>query len=492
MIWKNRTFIKTFFLVSILALFILYVYNASFFINNANLNRFSSDQSHNIELSYKALSEIKFLEDKNYLYKLVNNLPHYTSGVVNPLWPWLTHFIQDQNPEIFFKKGKILNYSLSIAFILFFIFFLRIYKKFGYFSIFNWVALSLYCVFLPQANYFQPETIYYILFFFCWIICIKLLYSNDLWLYFCLGIFSALAYLAKSSISPLLLMFVAISFYKVLCSCFPTLLKTKPQCHNSKWQCNHFFLGIIFSSIIFSIITMPRFLDSYDKYGSPTHSYPKYWMWLDSFDESINWMHLHNSKEKLASIEENDFPSLKNYLDTHSLDDFIKRLSDGTYIVFKQFFMPVEFNSFLKHLNLFDNSSINYKSPLPYRGLYILTIFLGVIFSYIIFEIYNDKNVNFKFYTKDNLITFFFIIASFILYNASYGFYSIIGKGDRFMMSLYIPIIYSLYNSWNSMLSKAKTYRINNKLLTKIYYITNLIITIHIFYSVIYICLRSK
>jgi hypothetical protein len=51
---------------------------------------------------------------------------------------------------------------------------------------------------------------------------------------------------------------------------------------------------------------------------------------------------------------------------------------------------------------------------------------------------------------------FLFVVGSVCAYTLAYGWYTPIGRGDRFMLSLYAPLILSLLWASESMLRRAR------------------------------------
>jgi predicted Co/Zn/Cd cation transporter (cation efflux family) len=51
---------------------------------------------------------------------------------------------------------------------------------------------------------------------------------------------------------------------------------------------------------------------------------------------------------------------------------------------------------------------------------------------------------------------FLFVLGSFCAYALAYGWYTPIGRGDRFMLSLYAPLVLSLLWASEAMLKRAR------------------------------------
>ena len=189
----------------------LYLYLGRHLINQTNGDRNRSDQQNNIKLALKAKEFASPDFSTGLSRALWNWFPHYTDGVVNPLWPWLAARIhlEGQSDEEFFIRGKWCNTWFTLGILL-----IGAGVLSRYFSLpatLNFLLLAGLGSFLPRAVWFQPEPLYFILFLAAWICALMTMLKNSLWRYTLFGVLTGLAYLTKASALPLMIAFLSIS-----------------------------------------------------------------------------------------------------------------------------------------------------------------------------------------------------------------------------------------------------------------------------------------
>ena len=134
--------------------------------------------------------------------------PQRTDGVRHPLWSWIARFVYTEDNEAFFERGKWLNAALSIAFLC--ALGISVARWLDPLAIANLLLLISLGILLVRATYFQPEPLYYILFFFAGLLAWKILRGGaPLWLHALFGLLCGLAYLSKPSLAPFLVVFGA-------------------------------------------------------------------------------------------------------------------------------------------------------------------------------------------------------------------------------------------------------------------------------------------
>ena len=416
----------------------LYFYIATHLVGQTNPNRQKHDQQNNIVLAKHAATHMTPEKELGFARSLWRMFPHHTDGVVNPLWPWVAARAHDpdESDEAFFLRGKWLNVYFSAGFCIL----LGLIAS-RYFSLFATINLTLLVglgAMLPRAPYFQPEPLYYIFFFLSWLCCLGLLKKNSIWRYCLLGVVAGVAYLAKTSILPLLLAFVAVSTYRFLLGALPAVVRKEYNRPASEWCWQTHIIGVFFLTVCFLMTAGPRLSFANERYGSPFHSYPSYWMWMDDFDSGYAFMREHQTKSSLRRIPSDEVPSATNYLDAHTPEQITDRLSEGFWWVTEAFFSP-------KRAGAKRGEQQPWRQLLADRGLYLGAL-LGIVVLFGVWHRFHRPPAELaiqKLQPEWSTATLF-IIGTTILYALSYGWYLPIGKGDRFMLSLYAPLVFSL------------------------------------------------
>ena len=416
----------------------VYFYIGTHLIGQINPNRAKHDQQNNIELAKVAASHMRPDRELGFAGSLWRMFPHYTDGVVNPLWPWIAARAYDPNgsDEEFFTRGKWLNLAITAGFCLLLAGIASRYFSLG--ATVNLLLLVGFGAMLPRSVYFQPEPVYYILFFLSWLTCLALLRKNSIWLYCLLGVLAGLAYLAKTSVQPLLLAFVAVSSYRFLFGAAPAIIRKNYNRPASQWCWQTHIIGVFFLVIAFLLTAGPRLAFANERFGKPFHAYPSYWMWLDDFETGYEFMDEHPSKSELRRIPSGEVPSAANYFKSHSGEQAVDRLSEGFWWVTQHFLVP---DRAVER----DGDPQPWRQLLAGRGLYLAAL-LSIVAALSIWHCLHRPRAELAVqrFQPEWSIAALFVVGTTLLYALSYGWYVPVGKGDRFMLSLFAPLVFSL------------------------------------------------
>ena len=131
--------------------------------------------------------------------------PQRTDGVRHPLWSWIARFAYTEDKQVFFERGKWLNTLLCVAFLCGLG--VAVARWLDPLATANLLLLSSLGILVVRGTYFQPEPLYYILFFLAVVLGWRILRGASFWLYVYFGIVCGLAYLSKPSLAPFLVVF---------------------------------------------------------------------------------------------------------------------------------------------------------------------------------------------------------------------------------------------------------------------------------------------
>jgi len=451
----------------------VYFYIGTHLIGQTNPNRAKHDQQNNIELAKVAASHMKPDRQIGFAASLWRIFPHYTDGVVNPLWPWAAARVYDPDgkDQDFFIRGKWLNLFISAGFCLLLAGIASRYFSLG--ATVNLLLLVGFGALLPRSPYFQPEPLYYIFFFLSWLTCLALLRKNSIWLYCLLGVLAGIAYLAKTSIQPLLLAFVAVSSYRFLFGAVPAIIRKSYNRPASQWCWQTHIIGIFFLAAAFLLTVGPRLSFANERFGAPFHSYPSYWMWLDDFDTGYEFMEDHTSKTELRRIPSDEVPSASNYFRSHSGEQASDRLAEGFWWVTKNFLDPVRASER-------DGDPQPWRHLLADRGLYLAAL-LGIVVALAIWHCLRRPRAELAVQKlqPEWSSAALFVIGTTMLYALSYGWYLPIGKGDRFMLALFAPLVFSLILAGEGLVDRFRA-RGGSSLPITVYKLAQLALTVAI------------
>lgn len=416
-----------------------------------------ADQKHNLKFTLQTKPDLSPDLSKGISEPLNKWFPHRTDGVLNPLWPWVAAWLADPQHPIsgatevtaqdrqLFNRGRWFNVGLTCGFVI--LIGVGLARVFTFPAMLNAVLLMGLGAFLPRAVYYQPEPLYYVFFTLTWIACLFALLRNSLWIYALIGLFSGIAYLAKGSVHPLLIIFIGVSSFRWFWGWLLAHWPSSPG--NSLWiRRNHWF-GIALLLFVHLMTCGPRLSHSYERFGDPFHSYPGYWMWFDDFEACYAWMNQYPNRAALATLPKAERPSFSNYAKTHSNQQMLDRLTNGVQVKLTDLLAP-------------DVTKQSKKKPKPWKGVFehrgwylgaLLLIGCGFIAACIGF---NNKTPGRALAHPESASVVLFVVGALCAYTLAYGWYTPIGRGDRFMLSLYAPLVLSLLWATESILRRAR------------------------------------
>jgi len=380
-------------------------------IARTNRDRLATDQQNNIELALASRADV---------------VPFRTDGVVNPLWPWVASRFATEDQERFFMRGRWFNLVLAAA-------------------VMAGVGLAAARVLplgaavavlfaggiaglLPQAVWFQPETLYFSFFAITAALCWATLWRNPLWLHAAIGLSAGLAYLAKASVTLLLAAWVGASAVRAVAGWIS-------RGRDDGWRPWRSAVGLGIVAAVFVAVIAPRAWFARERFGDPLHSYPKYWMWHDDFGkESVPFMAAHRDAASLRALDPERRPSAGNYLRAHGWEGVRERLVSGVVAKAWRFLLP-------EGKVPEKRPSKGWKSVAPARGWWLAPCAVVCAAGLIAGLAFAGVRAR---WSPAGVAATAFVAAAFLVYLLAYGWYHAIGRGDRFMVSLYLPLVAAL------------------------------------------------
>ena len=356
--------------------------------------------------------------------------PWYSDGTRNPLFPWIAAALLDANDPAFFEKGKKLNVVFAIcgtaAIGVFFS------RRLSPLASFNATALASLAALLPISTFFGAEAIFLVLFLFVCACGMRLLNENPVRLYLILGVLIALAWLAKSSTTPFLGLFVVFSIGRLL---LDLAFKQNLPWHLRApgWSARRFGIGLALCAAAYFALISPRLLHAQRAWGSPFYSLPSFWFWADDWETCVR-KYADCRKVRLAELPIEEQPTMIGYFHRHDISDALLRLEKGATVRLGQLFHPEG-----KWRLSFERKGKPKRIILPHRGLYLiglggLTLVVGTL------AIAQGRLKLVGPITLPVLLG----LATFIFYILITGWYLPTGPGHRFIMTLYLPLLWML------------------------------------------------
>jgi hypothetical protein len=356
--------------------------------------------------------------------------PWYSDGTRNPLFPWIAATLFDANDPGFFAKGKRLNVLLAIcgtACVA--VFFSR---RLGPLPAFNATALCALAALLPISTFFGAEAIFLVLFLFVVACGMRLLNENPLRLYLLLGLLTALAWLAKSSTTPFLALFVAFSFVRGALNL--TFRENLPwHLRAPAWSIGRFVTGIVICMAAYFVIISPRLIHAHRTWGNAFYNLPSFWFWADDWETCVK-KYADCRKVRLAQLAIEEQPTMRGYFHRHDLGDAWLRLKKGAAVRVGQLFHPEG-----KWRLSVERKGKPRRIVLPHRGLYLI----GLAFLTLGMGALAASQGRLKMVGSVTLPVLLGL-ATFVVYVMATGWYLPTGPGHRFIMTLYMPLLWML------------------------------------------------
>jgi hypothetical protein len=388
---------------------VIHLLAAAVTIRHSNQDSTKSDQGAEMWLAATARADV---------------LPQRTDGVRHPLWSWVARHAYTEDAAAFFTRGKWINTMICVLFLS--ALGAAVARWLDPLALANLLLLSSLGILLVRGTYFQPEPLYYVWSFLAMVLSWRLLRGGALWLWAVFGAVCGLAYLSKPSLAPFLIVF---------CGAF--VIRGLLALRGGEWRIGRNVTGAALAAVILGLMLMPLAIFSASHFGKPLFNYTKYWMWMDDFEtEAQPFQDKYPGGVQLKTLRSEDTPSLGWYFRRHDLKDFCARLIEGMQGVTARFFFP-EPKLRARHF-FWRTDPKKWEQPLSHRGVYLFllaALVVGLVALARPVEILRDPDA----WARAALV---FGLAG--IYIGLYGWYEPIGKGDRFMGSLWIPCVFLL------------------------------------------------
>jgi len=358
--------------------------------------------------------------------------PHLTDGVRNPLFPWLVakfvkpDFTEHHEIAAYLIPGKRFNAVLAVLIMMA----IGIYaaRLLPPVAAWNVAAVGGLGGLLPIAMFFGAEPLFYGLYFGVWVVGVRLLIRNPVWLYLLFAVLVGFTYLAKPSTTPFVLLLAGMSILRLLCNFLPQL-PAGLRCRD--WKPWRLAVGAVLFVLINGAIILPKAIYSAEHYDDPFYNAPKKWFWLVDWSDAYPKYQLVRKRD-LVQMSADEQPTPANFIKRHGWDLAVWKLSQGTLTRLEQLFLPEQ--SLRRKV---ERRGEPRRLVLPFRGMYLVCALAlaGVMLVFVL------GRRRFR-QVEGWMLPFLFIFGTFAAYTLAYGWFYGIGPGPRYIMSMYLPLLF--------------------------------------------------
>ncbi len=358
--------------------------------------------------------------------------PMRTNAVSNNLFAWTAAAtVWDENEHTFFLRGKWVNTTVCAVALAGAC--AAIYTAWGALPALVFLMLAGFGALLPRAVYFQPEPFYLILFTACAVCGFILLTRNPWWLYGVFGLCAGFAYLAKPGISPLLAAWFGAGLVRLAMHAWPSGWWPGPA-RTPHWHPLRYAIGCALAMAAGGAVVAPLGVWSAHHLGKPFFNMAPYWMWQDDYGkESVPLLVNHGSALRMRSLPPEDIPSAARWFSMHTSEEAFQRLADGVWGKLSRFIAPTETSR---------RDGAPHRRVLAHRGWLLAGVLCSAAVLGMVSFLRGPPFLRLKVpFWRPEAAQTLFAAGGAALYTLAYGWYEPIGRGDRFMMTLYIPLL---------------------------------------------------
>ena len=185
------------------------------------------------------------------------------------------------------------------------------------------------------------------------------------------------------------------------------------------------------------------------------HAYPSYWMWMDDFEQGYAWMGQHNTREKLDALPKDERPSMRSYLADHDTAAAWQRLADGTWWQVHRMLVSTP-TPRDKH----GKPKKPWKAVLERPG-WTLTALAGLtlLATVFAFSLRRAEKLTIHCQEPERGMVVLYVLGAVAFYSMLHGWYTPVGDGDRFMLALWAPLVFSLIGAGESIMARLEARR---------------------------------
>ena len=196
-----------------------------------------------------------------------------------------------------------------------------LFKHFKLLTSYVLLALVGFNLFIFKAAYFQPELLFYFVYFLIFYLTLRMLRSPDWKLAVLTGLTLAIGHYVKASVLPGLLAFGVAFLLKQIVDWWQAR-----DSQNPSRQLMASLLNLIIVVVTFLAVLSPYLLESKARYGTYFYNVnTTFYVWNDNWTQALNTTRQHGDQVGWPDMPAEDIPSLQKYIREHTWEDVFSR-----------------------------------------------------------------------------------------------------------------------------------------------------------------------
>jgi hypothetical protein len=352
-----------------------------------------------------------------------------------PLFPYLLAvFYQPEMTGLdFFRRSQQVNIYLSLILLIGVFLITRKFIPTGQSVLLTLIAAV--SLFVYKAGYVQPELLFYFLNYVSFVLMGWMLVKPSLWLAAATGLALALAYLAKASILPALVLFLIVYIVQqFLLWKKDSLIKHDPSANPGLLR--YRASSVVLMVLVFLTLLSPYLLENKRIFGSYFYNVnTTFYAWYDSWEQAAEGTKAHGDNQGWPDMPPDQIPSMEKYLSEHTPQQIYSRFISG---------FQSEFTILRKPYGLFN-----------YPAIYSIVL--------LVFFLYNIR-LSLKL-SRRYIFLLTFALAYFGGYMVSFAWFAPITNFyvGRLIYGLYLPYLFCMFVALNQIVKEIQYIHIGGK-----------------------------
>jgi hypothetical protein len=400
---------------------LLFIWGANQQGTLVNTNMYEMDQSAYMEYAKNlAISNYRYVGGRNRM----------------PLYPALMALFYEpgMSDTAFFERGKQVGIILGLTTCLTTFLILRSIAS----TLDAWTGtlVATFTVLVYKAPFFQAEVLFYGIGLVLFYLLVSLFVQPKVTTAIIAGIVAGIGHLTKASVIPAVLLEVTLLVFRTIHNIWKGRNSPKVEQKNhdlilKKWLPLTCALILLFCYLLVIFPYIRTSKERFSRYFYNVNS--TFYMWYDSWEEAELGTKAHGDRQGWPDMPADEIPSPAKYIRKHSLGDMINRVTSGFQEMYSRMMQSYGYVFFI--------------------GAYTA--------AFIILAIQNRESLSIVIRVNNQPYAMIFILGYFTGYLFLYAWFSPIAAGNRFVLSLFLPLL--LIFAW--LISTAQKHQLTFKLL---------------------------